>query len=212
MARQRKQDDRLGQADAAQEEIELEFYHLDFAVQKCRRYHEKLSGFYGKWRDRMRVVTAVAGSGAFLIVVAQYQHAAEWITAFIALWAVLDIIIMPDKKHDLHNDLCKRFTGLAAKIKQLPMTPETLRELTAERLLLEQGEPPCKRLVDLEARNDECRARGFSPDELVPLSKAQRFFGYYGAAFGMQRLEDWKANKQRQQLAAQTELPAPSKS
>src|SRR6266851_5988928 len=109
MARQRKQDDGLGQAAAtAAEEMMLEYHHLNFAVQKSRRYHEKLSGFYGKWRDRMRVVTAVAGSGAFLIVVASSQHAAEWITAFVALWAVLDIIIMPDKKHELHNELSKR--------------------------------------------------------------------------------------------------------
>ena len=86
-----------------------------------------------------------------------------------------------------------------------------MRELTAERLLSELGEPPCKRLVDLEARNDECRARGFSPDELAPLGKLQRLFGYYGAAFGMQRLEDWKANKQRQQRTEQPELPSPSK-
>ena len=198
MVGQSKHSDGLGQAAAAEEEMTLEFHHLNFAIQKSRRYHEKLSGFYGKWRDRMRVVTAVAGSGAFVVVVAQHQHAAEWITAFVALWAVLDIIIMPDKKHDLHNELSKRFTGLAAKIHQLPKTPENLRELTAERLILEQGEPPCKRLVDLEARNDECRAQGMSPDELVPLSGAQRFFGYYGATFGMRRLEDWKAERQRQ--------------
>ncbi len=203
MARQSHKDDRLGSSSPAssQEEVDLELHHLEFAIQKTRRYHEKLSGFYGKWRDRMRVVTAVAGSGAFFIVVAKYQHAAEWITAFVALWAVLDIIIMPDKKHDLHNDLCKRFTALAAKTHQLPRTVETLRELTAERLILEQGEPPCKRLVDLEARNDECRARGYPPEDLVPLSKWQRFFGYYGATFGMERLEDWKADRQRQQAA-----------
>jgi hypothetical protein len=191
----------LGQAAAA-EEIALEFHHLNFAVQKSRRYHEKLSAFYGKWRDRMRVVTAIAGSGAFVVVVAKYQHAAEWITAFVALWAVLDIIIMPDKKHDLHNELCKRFTGLAAKLHQIPRTPESLRELTAERLILEQAEPPCKRLVDLEARNDECRAQGMSPDELVPLSGPQRFFGYYGASFGMRRLENWKAARQREVAAS----------
>jgi hypothetical protein len=68
--------------------------------------------------------------------------------------------------------------------------------LTAQRLLIEEGEPPCKRLVDLEARNDECRPRGFPPDELVTLSKWQRRFGRY-ADFGLQRLEDWKASRQR---------------
>jgi len=152
----------------------------------------------------MRIVTAIAGSGAFFVVVAQYQHAAEIVTAFVGLWAILDIIVMPDKKHDIHNDLCKRFTSLAAKIQHLPRTEESLRELVGERLVLEQSEPPCKRLVDLEARNDECRARGFPPDELVPLSGWQRFFGYYGAQIGMARLEQWKAERQRSTDASAT--------
>jgi chromosome condensin MukBEF ATPase and DNA-binding subunit MukB len=200
MARQQR--DGLGSADASEEDLTLQFHHLNFSVQKSRRYHEKLSAFYGKWRDRMRVVTAVAGSGAFFVVVGGHQRAAEWITAFVALWAVLDIIIMPDKKHDLHNELCKKFTGLAAKVHQVPQTQQALRELTAERLLIEEAEPPCKRLVDLEARNDECRAQGMSPDELAPLTGPQRFFGYYGASFGMRKLEKWKADRQRQLAAS----------
>jgi len=199
----RREDDRLGSATtSAEEELSNLFYDLDFSVHKSRRYHEKLAGFYGKWRDRIRIVTAIAGSGAFLIVVAKHQNAAEWITGFIALWAVLDIIIMPDKKHDLHNELCKLFISLAAKIQQSARTELALRELKAERLLIEQGEPPCKRLVDLEARNDECRAQGYPPDDLVPLSKWQRFVGYYGANVGMERLEKWKADHQRQKATS----------
>jgi hypothetical protein len=201
MGRQVEPSDRLGPAEAGQEKgrewLEGEFYDLDFSIQRSRRYHEKLSSFYGAWRDRMRVVTAIAGSGAFFVVVAKYQHTAEIVTAFVGLWAVLDIILMPDKKHDRHNELCKRFIGLASKLQQLPHTEESLRELTAERLLLEENEPPCKRLVDLESRNDECRARGFSPDQLVPLIWWQRLLGYYGATFGMDRIEKWKAERMR---------------
>ncbi|MGY3347148.1 MULTISPECIES: hypothetical protein [unclassified Bradyrhizobium] len=66
---------------------------------------------------------------------------------------------------------------------------------------IEKLEPPCKRLVDLQARNDECRARGFPPDELAPLNWTQRVFGYF-FTFGMRRLEDWKADRQRNAGAA----------
>ncbi len=191
----------LGQADKAKEDLEQEFFSLDFSVHKSRRYHEKLAAFYGSWRDRMRVVTAIAGSGAFFIVVSGWQHTAEVITAFVALWALLDIIVMPDKKHDKHNELCRRFTSLAAKIRRSSSTDAALKELMAERLLIEENEPPCKRLVDLEARNDEWRSRGYSPDELVPLSGRQRFFGYF-VTFGLPRLERWKAERQHHATAA----------
>ena len=195
MARQQR--DRLGSTEAAEEALTGRFYDLDFSIHKSRRYHEKLAAFYAAWRDRMRVVTVIAGSGAFFVVVNEYKHAAEVITAFVALWAILDIIIMPDKKHDKHNEFCKRFTALAAKIERAGVSEDEYHELAAERLLLEVNEPPCKRLVDLEARNDECRARGFPPDDLVPLGCFQRALGYY-FTFGMPRLERWKAQRQAQ--------------
>lgn len=187
----------LGQAAPSKEGLASEFYDLDFSVHRSRRYHEKLARFYASWRDRFRIVTAFAGSGAFLLIAKDFQVAAEFVTAFVALWAIIDIIVGPDKKHDLHNELCKRFTGLAAKIQQATNTEEAIRELKAERLLIEENEPPCKRFVDFEARNDECRARGFPADDFVPLRGWQRELGYYGFQFGMGRIEDWKASRER---------------
>ncbi|UYN94906.1 MAG: hypothetical protein KIT25_23295 [Enhydrobacter sp.] len=196
------QRDGLGPTEAAKEErrredLEGGFYDLDFAAHRCRRYHEKLTVFYGAWRNAFRVVTVLAGSSAFFVVVAEFQSLAVFITAFVGLWAILDIVWMPDKKHDLHNELCKRFIGLAAKIERAPRTEEALRELRAERLLIEQNEPPCKRLVDIEARNDELRARNFPPEMLAPLTSWQRTAGRYGSNWGLVRLEKWKAEQPR---------------
>ena len=120
-----------------------------------------------------------------------------------ALWAILDIIVMPDKKHDRHNELCKRSTGLAGKVARTARTEASYAELKAERLLLEENEPPCRRLIDLEARNDECRARGFPSSQLVPLGKWQRRLGYYTTrGFGMQRLEKSKAQQENNAVAS----------
>ena len=193
--------DGLGQSGAAAEEaLKYQFESLSFSVQKNRRYHEMLCGFYGAWRDRMKVVTAAAGSGAFIIVTARYQHAAEILSAFIALWATLDIIVSPDKKADRSRDLTEKFVELATRIEQAPLTEASLRQLKSERLQIERGEMPVKRIVDLLARNDECRARGYPPDEQVPLSGWQRRLGYY-VTFDMPRLERWKADRQRAQAS-----------
>lgn len=62
------------------------------------------------------------------------------------------------------------------------------------RLRIERDEPPVKRLVDLQARNDECRARNFAPEREVPLSGWQRRFGYF-FTFGMARLENWSRSQ-----------------
>jgi hypothetical protein len=188
---------RLGQTQTAREGLKWEFYDLDFSVRKSRRYHEKLCSFYGVWRDWVKIVTVVTGSGLFFLLTADAKHGAEWLAAFVAAWAAVDYMVSPDRKADQHRELCEEFLSLAAKIERSPRTEEAYRELAAERLELERNEPPCKRLVDLQARNDECRARDFPPEDIVPLSEMQRKLGYF-ATFGMKRLEDWKAERQRQ--------------
>ncbi len=187
-------DDGLGsaQAEASEEvtELEWEFYDLSFSVNKSRRYHERMCAFFGSWRDWMRIITAVAGSGAFLLVTAKVQGWAELLSAFVALWAVIDIIVAPDKKAEEHRKLCERFVRLAERLATVAKTRHELDEGVKARLRIERDEPPVKRLVDLQARNDECRARDFPPGKEVPLSRWQRWFGAY-ATFGMERLEAW---------------------
>ncbi|WP_416192958.1 hypothetical protein [Nitrobacter sp. TKz-YC01] len=123
------------------------------------------------------------------------------VAAFVALWAILDYVIEPAKKAEKHCELGEKFTDLAIAIARSERSVEALGDLKARRLGIEKLEPPCKRLVDLQARNDECRARGFPPEDLVPLSWAQRYFGYI-VTFGLRRLEDWKSDRQREAGAA----------
>jgi hypothetical protein len=186
----------LGQAATSEEEVNDQAFDLSFSVHKSRRYHEKLCGFYSWWRDSMKLVTAVSGSGVFVLLFASWTTLGTALSAFVALWAILDIVIGPDKKAELHKDFCQRFTELAAQMEGVEPALESLRRWRAARLDIEKDEPPCRRLVDLAARNDEWRARGFPPENLVPLSGPQRFFGYV-FTFGMRRLEDWKAERQR---------------
>lgn len=186
----------MGPTETTQEELNGRWNDLGFAVHRTRRYHEMMTAFYARWRDSMKIVTVIAGSGAFFLIFSGAEAVAGAISAFIAMWAVLDIITAPDQKAKLHADLCRSFLALAAKIEAGPVTPGRYAELSAARLELERDEPPCRRLVDLRARNDECRARGFPPGDLVPLSWWQYRLGYF-ADFGLRRLEAWKAAQHR---------------
>jgi hypothetical protein len=105
MAGPNDQSDGLGQAKAAQEGLKWDFYDLDFSVQRSRRYHEKMCAFYGVWRDWIKIVSVVAGSGVFLLLLAKATHFAEVFAAFVALWAILDYVIKPAEKADKHCDL-----------------------------------------------------------------------------------------------------------
>jgi hypothetical protein len=196
MAGQDQRDVGLGQAEAAKEALTWNIYDLDFAVRKSRRYHEKLHAFYGLWRDWVKIVTVITGSGLFFVLFANAKFPAEFLAAFVAVWAALDYVMAPDRRAELHRKLCEQFIDLAAEIERMPVTEEAYRNLAAKRLEIEKAEPPCKRLVDLAARNDECRSRDFPPEDLVPLSRLQTALGYF-ATFGIRRLEEWKADRQR---------------
>lgn len=185
----------MGQAETETEAeglsgLDGEIYDLSFSVNKSRRYHELLCSFYGGWRDWARIVTAVVGSGVFFLISAKAQGPAEIAAALAALWAVIDIIVSPDKKSERHAKLCERFTRLAEKVARSPHTQEAYAENLSARLRIERDEPPVKRLVDLQARNDEARSRSLDPDQEVPLNRRQRVFGYF-FTFGMGRLEQW---------------------
>lgn len=176
-------------AQAPEERLEDDIFFLSFGVGKSRRYHEKLWAYYVTLRDWMKILTAVTGSAAFGLVVANWSYAG-WFAAIVALLATLDVVMAPDKKADLHASLCRQFIDLARQIEEMPRTEEEYRRASAQRLAIEKNEPPVKRLVDLMAQNDESRARGCPPDDQVPLNRWQRTLGYV-FTFGMARLEDW---------------------
>src|SRR5688572_24716946 len=105
---------------AEAEDLKWRFYDLDFSVRKSRRYHEKFCAFYGWWRDAVKVVTVIAGSGLFLLLIGDWKHTAEWLAAFVALWAMLDYLATPDKKAEKHCELNKRFIELGIRVQNAP--------------------------------------------------------------------------------------------
>lgn len=139
---------------------------------------------------------AILGAGAFIALIGGNKTIlAQILIGFVAAGSALDTVLGFGKKAKLHDDLCRRFTELAAQIAEWDATEQNYRKACAERLRIEKDEPTEKRLIDLQARNDELRARGYSSDNLVPLSKWQRGLGYL-VTFGMARLERWKAEHQ----------------
>jgi hypothetical protein len=170
--------------------MKWEFYDLDFSVSKSRRYHERLSAFYAAWRDRLKYATAITGCSAFVLLFAE-GRLGTWLSAGVAFWSILDLIARPDLKAEKHRVLCNKFLELKRDLETAPRTRAALQELKARRVEIEKEDDPCKRLVDLMARNDECRAQNYPSSSLVPLSWHQEFFGYW-ITYGMRRLNRWR--------------------
>lgn len=168
---------------------------MDFRLHKSIRYHEKLRAFYDFLHNTAVVATAVSSTSAFFLLVASEPYIATYLTALVGLASVLDWVLQFEKKARLHDGLRGRLTDLAADAALKDVTEPTLRFVRSELFRIEGDDPGLRRLVELQARNEELRSRGCREEDMVPLSRAQRILGY-GFTFDMRRLELWKADRE----------------
>jgi hypothetical protein len=169
-----------------------DYYDASFGVHKCRRYHAKLRDFYQAAYNFTVASNACAASGAFVAVLGSLPILAGVLSGIVALASLLESIFRYEHTARYHQDLCRRFTELAAEIERLPATPKNLARIRARRLEIESDETTEKRLIELMASNEEARSRGVVEAQLQPLSWSQCHFGYF-KTFGMRRLEKRKA-------------------
>ncbi len=170
------------------------YYDISYAVHRSRRYHAYLRDHYRSLHDGISVLTVFGASSAFFALLGNLTEIATGLTAIIGLGSLIDLLLGFGKKSELHNDLCRRFTNLAANIESWDATPENLTKARSARVRIECDEPSIKRLVDLMADNDEAKSRGVGSEFLVPLSWWQRKFGCF-FTFGMSRLDKWRAEQ-----------------
>jgi hypothetical protein len=174
-----------------------EYYVASFAVARSRRYHAKMCAFYEWSHNLARVAMALTGTASFFVLLANDvggAQVAKYLTSVVAIAATLDAIFRYERKARRHAKLARQFTALARKLAVWDATAANLKKLQAARLEIEEDEPPVRRLIDLQASNEECRSRGIAEDKLVPLSRLQRTFGYV-FTFGMPRLERSQAGQ-----------------
>jgi hypothetical protein len=174
-----------------------DYYDVNFAACKSRRYHIKMRAFYEWCHNLARVATALTGTASFFVLLATKTggiETAKYLTAVVAIAASIDSVFRFERKARLHDGLGRSFTRLCGKIAEWDETPVNLHKARAARLKIEEDEPPLRRLIDLQAQNEEARARGIGNDGMVPLSRSQRMFGYV-ITFGMVRLERWLSNR-----------------
>jgi hypothetical protein len=170
------------------------YYDVCFSIERARRYHSKMRAFYEWCHNLARVAMALSGTASFFVVLAKDLDIAKYLTGIVAVGASIDSVFRFERKARLHDQLAQEFTALAARIAEWDPTPVNLRKARSGRLKIEAREPPVRRLIDLQAQNEEARSRGISPIDLVPLSPLQRVLGYV-VTFGVGRLEAWHANR-----------------
>jgi hypothetical protein len=177
-----------------------DYYDVSFGINKSRRYHAKLRDFYQGAYNWTVGTNAVAGSAAFVAVLGSQSIVAGILSGIFAVASVLEAIFRYEGKARHHQELCRRFTMLAAEMERLPETPENLAKMRAARLKTEAEETSVKRCVELMASNEEARSRGVPESKLYNLSVWQCNLGYLWT-MGLPRLAREKAEREAREEA-----------
>jgi hypothetical protein len=154
----------------------------------------KMCSFYQTMNDAVLGANAILGASAFMALLGGKNNlTAQILIGIVAGLSAIDNVLGFGKKSKLHADLSRRFTELAANMALWDASEVNYRKACAERIRIERDEPPIRRLIEIEANNEEMRARGYDERDMVPLGRLQRVFGYV-FTFGMQRLEAWRTS------------------
>jgi hypothetical protein len=162
------------------------YYDAAFGVGKSRRYHAFMRAFYQRLSDWTLAAQALTGAAAFVALLPAQPNSLlpKILTAVVAVAATLDLVFRFSQKARVHDELCGKFTQLAADMAEMTPNAKNLQSARASRIRLEASEPTERRLIDLRAHNDELSARGVSAERFVPLDFWQMSWLAYLFTFG----------------------------
>jgi hypothetical protein len=151
-----------------------ELHNLLFGVRRSIRYHNHRRRFFDGFDKFTKILAAVAGSAAFATALSHHQTVTGVLAGIIAIFSAADLIIGASTAARLHADLAKRFAELEATIVRLGSPkPEKIRELVADRLMIEAEEPPIWRVLDSVVHNELCKALGYEECHMVKIGRFQ---------------------------------------
>jgi hypothetical protein len=91
--------------------------------------------------------------------------------------------------------------ALAARVRLGSPTPEKIRELVADRLMIEADEPPILRVLDSVVHNELCKALGYDQCEMVKIGWFQSLMSQF--------IDLCPSKIKRQPHAAESSRPQP---
>ena len=158
-------------------DIEADWHHLQFDIRRSVRYHNRRRAFFDRVDKLANLLAIVFGSAAvFGVLERDYQSLALCAAALITITSALNLVVGSSLRARDHADFARRFIALEKALITQDATPAALRQLTAERLMIEAEEPPVLRVLDCLCHNEEMRAQGYPAERLAKITWWQALF------------------------------------
>lgn len=160
------------------EKIDSDLWDLEFNIGRSIRYHTKRQKFYLSLHRITQAISTVLCSSAFCLLYANEVSFTTFITAFVAVITILDLVIGYNSSAMEHNDLKKSFIDLMIKLNETEHTKLAIDAIHKERLLIEKQEPPVLTALNTICYNEECMSHALN-DRKIKMGWFERNFYNY---------------------------------
>jgi hypothetical protein len=161
------------------EELDAKWYALDFAVGRSIRYHQKRCATFEWFDTGNKVLSMLAGAGAFLFFVDDHSVTGRVFALIVVALQIGDLAIRYDERKRKHVDAIEKFHFLAERMRRnSPPTEKAYNRFAADRLAVERTAPQAITALDMICYNVEAEARDADPDDLRYVRRYQRWFSW----------------------------------
>lgn len=147
-----------------------------FSVRRSIRYHLRRRQFFDRLNIWCKFLAALAGTATIVTILSRLGDGFPIaFAAAVTIFSVADLVIGSAQRSRAHEHLSRRFIQLETDITMLDSITDTdLRKFKAQRLAIEETEPPVKHILNMICHNELCRALGYDQSHQVKLCWYQR--------------------------------------
>lgn len=156
-------------------------WRIRFRIGISRRYNIRLARHYGGLQNTATVISLVSGSAAFADILRKPSEIALYASLAVVVLSALKLAFRWSDKARLHEDLYRQYTRLQERLVRSGAVPneETLREIEADFVMVEAGEPAVLNALMVDCHNQEVVAQGADPS----YQRSLRFWQHLAAPF-----------------------------
>ncbi len=142
-------------------------FKTEYGISRLIRYTAKRQSFFDALHRQVLIVNTVAGSSAFVTLLADRPQAAIWLTALVAIGSALDNAVGFAERAQKYASLRSRYYDLYCEVVAKREDAFNAEHFRQKRLRIDGDGPPRKRVLDVICRNEEDVFRGYAHDDTI---------------------------------------------
>ena len=154
-------------------------FKTEYGLSRLARYCGKRQNFFQNLHRYSLFINTVAGSSAFVTLLAGAPDLAVWLTAAVAIVSSLDNVVGFSERARNYAELRARYYDLHCEVVTKKTSGFDANKYRKLKLRIDGDLPPRRRVLDVVCRNEEDLARGFTFEETIyihPFRRSLRHF------------------------------------